>query len=73
MSSELVKVIVQCGGCNKQTEAKFISIEVVSDGKCWGCEYHPHDIYTCMCEGPKTAIEFQCSECKYYGVVDGIS
>lgn len=69
--SEIVSLVVKCGGCEKKVEPESFNFEVESDGRsCPGCD-GSFDQYTCLCGGENYTKElnFRCPECKFYGTI----
>lgn len=69
--SEIISMVVKCGGCKEHVSPLGLTLEVESDGQsCPGCDGSFGQV-TCLCGGETftKAVEFQCPSCKYYGTI----
>lgn len=71
--SEIVSLVVKCGGCEKNVEPESFDFEAEGDGtSCPGCDGSGGQ-YTCLCGGENftKSLSFQCPlpECNFYGTI----
>jgi hypothetical protein len=70
-TSEVVALIVKCGGCEKEIKPDSFYFEVdVDERSCPGCD-GTYGQMTCLCGGSTYTKQlcFTCPECKYYGTI----
>lgn len=70
IKSELISIIVKCGGCKKKVTVVNASFEVDDPGRCGGCESNNEEFYTCMCEAGRKTIELCCPKCNTYSEIE---
>jgi hypothetical protein len=69
--SEIVSIVIKCGGCDKAVTPESFNFEVdVDERSCPGCD-GSYGQMTCLCGGStyNKELTFQCPECMYYGTI----
>ena len=70
-NSEIVSLIVKCGGCEGKVNPASFTFEVdIDDRSCPGCDGSGGQM-TCLCGGGgcDKKLTFRCPDCKFYGTI----
>ena len=71
--SEVIAIIVKCGGCEATVVAEGATFEVEREDLCNACQ-GIEGCLTCFCNGGQGAksLDFSCPKCKYCGSIEVI-